>query len=261
MERRLITLVTDYGAKDPYPGIMKGVILGINPDVQVIDLSHGIPPQDLLAAALVLWASVPYFPRRTIHVAVVDPEVGTKRSALLLQAEGSYFIGPDNGILSLAVEEKRIEKIIELSNEAFHLRPKSQTFHGRDIFAPVAAYLTLGIPPEDFGPARQDFVRLPWPEVVKCEGAIEGQVIYIDGFGNLVSNIRRRDLEGLELEHVRVTLGDAAVRGVARTYAAGTTPFVALINSWDLLEISVFKGSAELQRGAKIGARVRVEKG
>ena len=259
MERKLITLLTDFGTKDPYAGIMKGVIFGINPDAQVIDLSHGIPRQDLLAAALVLWASVPYFPRGTIHVAVVDPEVGTKRRALLLQAEGSYFIGPDNGILSLAVAGKKTEKIVDLTNEVFHLGPKSRTFHGRDIFAPVAAYLSLGIPPGDFGPAAQDFVRLPWPEVIKGERAIEGEVIYIDSFGNLVTNIQRRDLESLEIERLRITLGEVTICGVARNYAAGASPFVALINSWDLLEISVFKGSAQLERRAKIGDRVRVE--
>src|SRR5574341_2016219 len=141
----LITLTTDFGYSDPFVGIMKGVIARINPNAQVIDLSHGIPPQDIMAGALVLRHSVSYFPRGAVHVAIVDPGVGGARRPLLIECDGSYFVGPDNGLLSLALEDKQPARIVELSNPSYHLQSASKTFHGRDIFAPVAAYLSLGI--------------------------------------------------------------------------------------------------------------------
>src|SRR5215467_14046965 len=136
----LITLTTDFGSADPFVGIMKGVIAGIHADAQVVDISHGVPPQDLVAGALILRHSVPYFPCGTIHVVVVDPGVGSERRPLLIQCDGNYFVGPDNGVLSLALEGRNPTRIIHLSNPVYHLQPTSTTFHGRDIFAPAAAY-------------------------------------------------------------------------------------------------------------------------
>ena len=167
MERKLITLTTDFGYKDPFVGIMKGVLVGINPDCRIIDLSHEVPPQDPMAGALVLRCSAPYFPKGTIHVVVVDPGVGTNRRPLLIESEGHFFIGPDNGVLSFALEGKEVGQIIELSNGIYHLKPTSTTFHGRDIFAPVAAYLSLGIPAQDFGTRVKDFTRLLGPKSPK----------------------------------------------------------------------------------------------
>jgi S-adenosylmethionine hydrolase len=259
MEAKLITLITDFGHKDPFVGIMKGVIFGINPNARVIDLSHGIPPQDILAGALVLRHSVPYFPQGTIHVAVVDPGVGTKRRPLLIEADGVFLIGPDNGILSLVLEEKEARQIIELSNETYHLKPTSATFQGRDIFAPIAGYLSLGIPPLDFGARVDGFARLPWPKVIKSDRALQGEVVYIDGFGNLITNIQGRDLKGLRPENLTVAVKGLAVDGLAPNYTSGEgRGYLALINSWGLLEISLFMGNAHLQSGIKTGDKVQI---
>ena len=259
METRLITLTTDFGHKDPFVGIMKGVIFGINPQAQVIDLSHGIPPQDIMAAALVLQHSAPFFPRGSIHVAVVDPGVGSERKPILIEAEGSFFVGPDNGILSLAVEKKKINWIVELSEETYHLNPKSATFHGRDIFAPVAAHLSLGIPASDFGDPVADYFRLRRPEVVKTAGTIQGEVLYIDGFGNLITNIRARDLQTIQPQNCSISVSSVTIHGISPNYSsAEPNPYVAVVNSWGLLEISCFNGNAHRRSGAKVGDAVSV---
>ena len=255
----LITLTTDFGYGDPYVGIMKGVICGIDPQARIVDLSHGVPAQDIMAAALLLRHSSPYFPRGTIHIAVVDPGVGSARRPLLVEADGSYFIGPDNGVLSLALDRRRPTQIIELLNPNYHLRPTSATFHGRDIFAPVAAYLSLGIAPQAFGDAINDWVELPWPAIVRTETAIEGEIIYIDGFGNLFTNIRKHDLEEPSGSPSTVTLGDLSIAAVATNYAAVEPgQYVALINSWGVLEIAIYKESAKRRSGAIVGDKVKV---
>ena len=262
MEAKLITFITDFGHKDPFVGVIKGVILGINPSVGIIDLTHGIPPQDILAGALVLRYSAPFFPQGTIHIAVVDPGVGTKRKPLLIESESSFYIGPDNGILSLALKGKKTGRIIELANQTYHLKRTSATFHARDIFAPIAGYLSLGIPPEDLGVMLKDYERLHCPRVSKKGHALQGEIIYIDGFGNLITNIHERDLQGLEPDNVSVSLGNLTINNLAPNYAsAGEGGYVALINSWGLLEISIFKGNAYLQCGAAIGEKVYVQEG
>jgi len=262
MKSDLITLITDFGYQDPFVGIMKGVILGINPKARIIDLSHGVPAQDLLAGALILRHSVPFFPPGTIHVAIVDPGVGTRRRPLLIEAEGGFFIGPDNGVLSLALEGREVEKMIELSNETYHLRPASATFHGRDIFAPVAGYLSLGIPAQELGAPVSGFVRLPWPEVVWRDDTIQGEIIYIDSFGNLISNISAQDLKGLDPQSLTVSLGKLTIQGLAPNYLTGAERgYVALINSWALLEIALFKRSAHIESGIKTGEKILVRKG
>ena len=255
----LITLTTDFGYDDPYVGIMKGVILGIDPQVRIVDLSHGVPAQDIMAAALLLRHSLPYFPRGTIHIAVVDPGVGSARRPLLVEADRNYFIGPDNGVLSLALERRRPTRIIHLSNPNYYLRPTSATFHGRDIFAPVAAYLSLGIAPEAFGETISDWVELPWPAILKTETTLEGEIVYIDGFGNLFTNIRAHDLEELSGRPLRITVRALSIRGLASNYAAVEPgKYVALINSWGLLEIAIYKESAKRRSGAIVGDKVKV---
>jgi S-adenosylmethionine hydrolase len=259
METKLITLTTDFGYKDPFVGIMKGVILGINPNARIVDLSHGISPQDIRGAALVLSNSALFFPPGTIHVAVVDPGVGTERRAILIESEGSRFVGPDNGVLGLAVRDKTIDNIVELANESYHLKPKSTTFHGRDVFAPVAAHLALGVPARNFGPTVKNYARLDWPEVTKTEDGIQGEIIYIDHFGNLVTNVHERDLKSLPREKLAVSLADVTIHGLASSYAgAAKDDYAALINSWGLLEISYFNGRAHLRSGADIGDPVHI---
>jgi S-adenosylmethionine hydrolase len=257
MNPMLIALTTDFGHQDPFVGIIKGVIAGINPEARVIDVSHGIPPQDVMAAAMILRHCVSYFPPATIHVAVVDPGVGGKRRALLIEYEGRYFIGPDNGVLSLALENKDPSRIIHLSNATYHLRPTSATFHGRDIFAPVAAYLSLGVAPAAFGETVESFVRLAWPKVVKSEWSVAGEIVYIDRFGNLFTNIQEKDLENLRKKELSIVLGKITIQGLAPNYAAGGNGgWVAVINSWGLLEIALYKDSAQRRCQAKVGDRV-----
>lgn len=259
MTTGLITLTTDFGHKDPFAGIMKGVILGINPDARTIDLSHGIPAQDILAGALALSGSVPFFPVGTIHVAVVDPGVGSERRPIVIESERFLFVGPDNGIFTLALKGQEIKRIVKLSNDTYHLKPTSKTFHGRDIFAPVAAHLSLGVPVQKLGNTVKDFNRLDWPEVIKTEGAIHGEVVYIDGFGNLITNIRARDLKTILSERVVVSLGNVTIQGLAANYSqCGQKGLFALINSWGLLEVSLFKRNAQLSCGVKIGEKVTI---
>jgi S-adenosylmethionine hydrolase len=255
----LITLTTDFGYSDPYVGIMKGVIAGISPQARVIDLSHGIPPQNVMAGALVLRHAVSYFPRGTVHVAVVDPGVGGARRPILIESEGSYFIGPDNGVLSLALEGKQPDRVIHLTNSTYHLRPTSATFHGRDIFTSVAAYLALGVAAPAFGEPLESLARLKFPEVSRTARRLQGEIVYIDHFGNLFTNIRERDLTGLAADQLVVSVGDVAIRGWASNYAAAAPgEFVALINSWGLLEIALCEGSAERRAAARVGDKISV---
>jgi S-adenosylmethionine hydrolase len=255
----LITLTTDFGYTDPFVGTMKGVIYAINPTAQIIDLSHGIAAQDIMAAALILRHSSQYFPRGTIHVAVVDPGVGSARRPLLLEFEGNYFIGPDNGVLSLVTEGRRPTRIVCLSNRSYQLWPTSLTFHGRDIFAPAAAHLSRGIAPEAFGETIGDFTKLNWPSVLKTETTMRGEIVYIDRFGNLFTNIRSDDLRDLVRSQLQIMIHDLSIPGLSTNYAAvEQDKYVALINSWGLLEIAIYRGNAQQCSGATIGDKVEV---
>ena len=254
-----ITLTTDFGHQDPYVGLMKGVIAAINPEAQVIDLTHGVPPQNIMAAGLILQHSIRYFPAGTIHVAVVDPGVGSSRRPILIEFDGSYFVGPDNGVLSVALERKQPSQIIHLSNPMFQLQTISKTFHGRDIFAPVAAHLSLGVPVKEFGEKLDSFVELVVPKVIRQEQQIGGEIVYVDSFGNLFTNIRERDLTGLAKDRLRIVLGSTEIGGLAVNYASVVAgEFVCLFNSWGFLEIAVNKGNARQRTGAKIGDKVAV---
>jgi S-adenosyl-L-methionine hydrolase (adenosine-forming) len=255
----LITLTTDFGYQDSFVGIMKGVIAGINPQALVIDITHGIPAHDIRAAALSLQHSVGYFPPGTIHVAVVDPGVGSTRRPVLIECAENYFIGPDNGVLSLAVANRAPIRVVHLANSAYQRHPTGTTFHGRDIFAPAAAHLSLGVPPDVFGEALVDFVQLALPGIVRRGGSIEGEILYIDNFGNLFTNICEHDLTGLPGDHVDIVVGSVTIRGLARNYASARGgEFVAVLNSWGVLEIAAYRDNAQKRAGAKIGDRVEI---
>lgn len=259
LQQGWITLTTDFGIRDPFIGIVKGVIAGINPQARVIDLSHQVAAQDVMAAALILRFSVAFFPPGTIHVAVVDPGVGTTRQCLLIQSQDAYLIGPDNGVLSLALRDKAPVQIVHLSNPTYHLCPPCATFHGRDIFAPVAAYLSLGVAPTAFGETLNSFERIEWPRVTKSTRGIEGKIIYIDGFGNLFTNIEDRDLRGLPTEQLRISLDGIEIHGLSANYLGGDDGrWIALINSWGLLEIARYKDNAAQRSQARVGDRVSV---
>jgi len=255
----LITLTTDFGHEDPFVGIMKGVIAAINPQAHVIDLSHGVPAHNVMAGALILQHAVRYFAAGTIHVVVVDPGVGSARKPILIEHLGSYFVGPDNGVLSLALEGKPPECIVELTNADYYLQHVSKTFHGRDIFAPVAAHLTLGVPPTKFGKPIEKLEILSVPQIVRGENRLDGEILYADSFGNLFTNIREHDLTGLPREHLQLGLAGVPLGGLVTTYAGvGSGEFACLFNSWRLLEIAINQGSAAQRTGAKIGDKVTV---
>lgn len=254
----LITLTTDFGYRDSFAGIMKGVIAGINPHARVIDLTHGVPRQDVMAGALALRHSFKYFPQGTIHVVVIDPGVGGARRPLLIESAGNYFIGPDNGVLSFAVAEKP-RQIVELTNPEYHLKAPGTTFHGRDIFAPAAAHLSLGIPIGAFGDRLSSFIELSMPQVVRVQTRLEGEIVYIDGYGNLFTNISEHDLAGWPVGQLAIAIGATIIRGLAPSYSSvKVNDLAALVNSWGMLEIAANQGNAQQICGAKLGDRVLV---
>ena len=187
--RPLITLLTDFGTRDAYVGSLKGVILSLNPEVRLVDLSHEVDPQDIRAGAFMLAEAAAYFPPGTIHLAVVDPGVGSRRRALAARCRGHYWVGPDNGLFHLIFNRAPDLAMVSLENPAYFRPRVSATFHGRDIFAPVAAHLSLGVDLDDFGPRVTDPVSLAFPEPEFGPETIQGEIISVDRFGNLISNI------------------------------------------------------------------------
>ena len=256
---RIISLLTDFGTQDGFVGIMKGVIVGINPAASIIDLSHEVPPQDILTGALILRSAVAFFPPGTIHVAVIDPGVGSDRRAILVETATSLLVGPDNGLLSLAAPSDSVQRVIHLTNRHYFLPHVSQTFHGRDVFAPVAAHVSRGVPVEDCGPSVTSMEQLTLPAVDRDTAQIAGRAIAIDRFGNIVTNITAADLLPFSMGRLSVSIGPVQIHGLASTYASVPVGAVtALINSWGLLEIAVRNGSAAQQLGVQRGSLVIV---
>jgi S-adenosylmethionine hydrolase len=260
---RLISLTTDFGLADPFVGTMKGVIAGICPEARVIDVTHGVEAFNILDGAIKLWQAARYFPSGTIHVAVVDPGVGSTRRALLARIGKQWFIAPDNGLLSWVLEDSGSDtEAWLLQNPEYFLAGPSHTFHGRDIFAPVAAHLAAGVAPENFGPrltaSDAPLVRLAsLPLDAAPEGETEGQIVLVDRFGNLLTNLRGSSLP----EHFELEVGGRLIRDYLTNYAAGQPgiPF-AIVGSSGLLEIAVTQGSAADVLGLRTGARVWLRK-
>ena len=253
----LITLTTDFGTRDWFVGTMKGVVLDINPRASVVDLTHEVPPGDIQAGAIALMAGCRYFPKGTVHVAVVDPGVGSPRRAIAVQTANGFFVGPDNGVLSWAAAREKIKTIRQLENRECFLEPVSRTFEGRDIFAPVAAHLSRRVPVERLGRELKDFVRLPWPKPAKQRGGFRGEVVYLDRFGNAITNLEAELVSSRRRSICEVTGKREARCPVAHLY--GAVPVgrpVAVIGSSGLLEIAVHRGSAARKFGLKIGDRV-----
>lgn len=256
----LVTLTTDFGTTDPFVGIMKGVLTTRAPGVTVVDVTHGIPPQQVLVGALVLRAAAPYFPPGTIHVAVVDPGVGSARRPICVETATGVFVGPDNGLLSLATGTDPARRIVHLTDERVFLTPRSRTFHGRDVFAPVAAALATGTPPAALGVPVDSLECLSLPAVRMGDHLVHGEVMYVDHFGNLTTNISPETLAN----HGRLTFvaGSARIAGLATTYASVPAGHpVAVVNSFGLVEIAVREGSAAAVLGAGPGSTVTVEVG
>ena len=255
----IITLTTDFGLADGYVGTMKGVILGIDPTVTIVDISHDIAPQDVREAAYTFYAAYPYFPQGTIHVVVVDPGVGSERRAIALRTPQATFVAPDNGVLSYVVAGERVEEIVHLTNPRYHLSPVSHTFHGRDIFAPAAAHLARGVPLAELGEPLAEIVTFPLPRPqVGPDGTIAGQIIHVDRFGNLITSIMSKDLTDHPLlREGIITIKGQSIRGIANNYAEGATgKLLALVGSSDHLEIAVSGGSASQTLAARVGDEV-----
>ncbi|HEY75443.1 MAG TPA: SAM-dependent chlorinase/fluorinase [Thermoflexia bacterium] len=273
---RVITLTTDFGTADGYVGVMKGVMLSIAPEARLVDLSHEIPPQDVRRAAFVLYTAVPFFPPDTVHLAVVDPGVGTDRRAIAVRTPQGFFVGPDNGLFTYVLAEVGEWRAVELRVSAYRLPQVSGTFHGRDIFAPAAAYLARGVPLDRLGPPVTDPVLLPVPRLEVGEGRLEGEVLHIDHFGNVVTSVGRLRWEGdglaLDAAFRRaapplrfaaadavVEVGGEAIQGVRRTYGeVAVGERLALVGSTGFLEIAVRQGSAARALGVRPGDPITV---
>ncbi len=261
--RRIITLLTDFGTSDPFIGIMKGVILGINPGAVVVDLCHGTRAYDPAEAAFFLKTSYRYFPEGTIHLAVIDPGVGGPRRPLLAACQGHLFVAPDNGLLAPLAEEGGPLTVRAVTAARYFVHPVSATFHGRDIFAPVAAHLSLGVEPAAFGEQIDDYVRLHLPRPSPSgASSLRGEILHIDRFGNLISNIARADLERLAAERPITALlaRIAGSRVPIVAYYAQVAPGApgAVIGSSDYLEIFVHQGDASRFLGIGRGSEVVV---
>ncbi|MGD8239878.1 MAG: SAM-dependent chlorinase/fluorinase, partial [Armatimonadota bacterium] len=247
---KIVALLTDFGAADPYVGAMKGVILGVCPAARIVDVCHGVPAQDVLAGALMLQASYQYFPAGTVFVAVVDPGVGSARRAVAAEADGRFFVCPDNGLLSGVAMRTPIARAVELTNSQFFLPRVSQTFHGRDVFAPVAAHLAAGIPLGAFGLPVEDLVTIPITEAERTPGGWDVQVLYIDRFGNAVTDLREEDVAGIAPGSIRFRIGKRTIEGLSQSYAdVREGEPLAVVGSWGYVEISICNGSAAEQLG------------
>ncbi len=276
----IITLLTDFGDRDGYVGTMKGVILGIAPDAQIVDISHQITPQDIHQAAIVLSDAYTYFPPHTVHLVVVDPGVGSQRNPIALQTPRGYFVAPDNGVLTYITLNEPDVRAIRLTNPRYWLPNPSNTFHGRDIFSPAAAYLAQGTPFEELGQKLESITTLDLPQLTISPSAIRGEVVHIDRFGNVLTNIMHLqwiDDQTLELnprlanntpaqsirlnaQTAHVTCGWQSLKGIHRTYSEVPPGHrVALIGSEGELEIAVNQGNASETMAIKVGDPVTIQ--
>ncbi|MBI2170907.1 MAG: SAM-dependent chlorinase/fluorinase [Chloroflexi bacterium] len=277
----ILTLLTDFGASDAYVGAMKGVMLGVNPALTLVDLTHQVAPQNVLEGAFLLGAAWRFFPQGAIHLAVVDPGVGTQRVALLIHGEGHYFLAPDNGLLSFVLPQSAPRRSTSsagkvapfqpyqspvppglrayaLTNPRYWLPQVSSTFHGRDIFAAAAAHLSLGVPMEELGAPVQSLTRLRIPAPLRDGARLTGCVLHVDRFGNIVTSMPAEALAGMGRD-VMVEVGGRQVRGLVETYGEGKG-LVALIGSHGYLEVALAGGNAARELGVGVGAEVRVRR-
>jgi S-adenosyl-L-methionine hydrolase (adenosine-forming) len=260
----IITLTTDYGNNDHLVGTLKGVLLKINPELTIVDITHNVSPFDLLDGALTIGAAYSYFPARTIHLVVVDPGVGTNRRPLLVTAQNQYFVAPDNGVLSLIYERAHDNLVVRHATaEHYFLQPVSKTFHGRDVFAPVAAWLSKGWQTAAMGEEIEDFQRFVLPRAKAVDGGAQGVVLRVDAFGNIMTNFRAEDLPefaqnggGLNLK-----VGNHAITRLVETFASGGTDEpVAYMGSSGYLEIAINKANAARKLAIGRGTAVTLSK-
>lgn len=257
---KTIALLTDFGLSDNFIGVMKAVILSINPSLNLVDITHNIRPQDISAAAFLLKSSYRYFPEGTIFLVVVDPGVGTKRSPIIIHSKNYLFVGPDNGVLGLAAKEDGIKEIIVVENKRYFLKPVSDTFHGRDIFAPAAAYLSKGRRCALFGRPLNSIKELNIPKPKADKDLLTGKIIHIDRFGNLVTNIDKNLFKRFAQDKsFKIRIKDRELDSIVNSYqAVEPGKPLAIFGSFGFLEISVSCGSAKRSLDAKKGTAVSV---
>ena len=271
----LMSLTTDFGLDDGYVGTMKAVMAGIAPGVPTVDITHTIAPQNVAAAAYVLWTSLPYFPPESVHLVVVDPGVGTSRRAIASRTAWGVLVGPDNGVFSYVWATTPPELTVALEAGAYQRAAVSRTFHGRDVFAPAAAHIATGVPLTAFGPVVEEPVRLPTPAMAVDAGSIRGEVIYIDRFGNAITSIGRMVWDGalvhldpvfveaepraLQAERVVVRVGGRRIGSIRQTYGeVAPGEALALIGSEGLLEIATNGGHGARILGLRVGDPVEI---
>lgn len=261
----IVTLLTDFGTTDYFVGAMKGAILSVNPAARLVDITHEIPAHDVEAGAFTLLAAYETFPAGTTHLAVVDPGVGSARRPILAEGDGHFFVGPDNGVFGYVYERLAKFRVIHLTDERYFRTPVSSTFHGRDVFAPVAGALSNGVEPDALGEPVEDFVRLGSPAPLRRDdGTLEGSIIHIDRFGNCITNFSPRDSSGeLMKAGARFVVGEHEIKALHRFFAEGgggaSEPFV-ILGSAGYLEIAVNGDSASRRLGIQRGQPVRLIK-
>jgi S-adenosyl-L-methionine hydrolase (adenosine-forming) len=258
----LITLLTDFGADSPYVGAMKGAILSLNPAARIVDITHSVPHQDVRRGAWTWEEVAPHYPPGTIHIGVIDPGVGTSRRIVAAVIDGSTFICPDNGLLGRLVLRSKPSTIVALEAKEYWSPQVSHTFHGRDIMAPVAARLSLGLDVAQLGPPVDRLCEISWPEVVAMPGKIEGTIRSIDSFGNLISDIPADKLADVptDPDRVRICCDEHETQGVFKTY--GEQPamtLVALVGSSGYLELAIVEENASIMLGIRAGTKIVVE--
>ncbi|HUU39947.1 MAG TPA: SAM-dependent chlorinase/fluorinase [Desulfatiglandales bacterium] len=258
----IITLTTDFGETDPYVAVMKGVILSINPDAKIVDLTHQVPAGSIQKGALMIKEVYPYFPAGTVHLGVIDPGVGGERRPIAIQAGDHCFVGPDNGLFWPVIEKQTDLSVIHLTNKKYWMNKVSPTFHGRDIFAPISAHLSMGANPFLLGEKIHNPITLDYPLALEKSGNLIGEIIKVDNFGNLITNITREQLSPfIASKGLTIKIGDLILKEISTTYSdvPKGSP-LALIGSSNLLEIAVNMGNVVnfLGRKCKIGTKVIV---
>ena len=259
----IISLLSDFGHKDPYVAEMKAIILSINPTVRIVDITHEIEKFNIRMGAYVLASATPYFPKNTVHEAVVDPSVGTKRRPVIVETSRSLYVGPDNGLLMLAAHKEHITNVYEINNPEYMMPNVSKTFHGRDIFAPAAAHLTEGNKPSTFGSVIHDYIVPHFVKPRQRHGELLGEVLHVDDFGNAISNISAEDLKKMDIhkqDALQVRLG-RKIMTLRFCSAYGDVPVgtpLALIGGSNFLEVAINQESASKSLCAKVGDALHV---
>lgn len=261
-----ITLLTDFGTRDHFVATIKGVLVGITPVLNIVDISHDIQAHDILEAAFLIRSCFSYFPQRTIHVVVVDPTVGSNRRAIMVSTENYYFIAPDNGVLSLIYEAEPVSTVVEITAEHYISQDPCKTFDARNVFAPAAAWLAKGTDILNFGEPIEDYVKLTLPKAKMSGDLLKGQIIHTDRFGNLITNISRDDYNDARAkvpgDAFKVTIGKAEVKGLKEYYGqVAKGELIAVFGSTNFLEIAQNQGSAakalSLTRGAEVSIQLK----